>query len=295
MAEEGTAKDVTPAEGDEVITDEQVEKAKKENPEKGAHLEAKQKKQNEGPPEGSKRWNEIYREAQEGKRKTAELEAKLKQVEEDSKKTFTELVAHNKKLMESIKDNVDVKRGETPDQILAKLRDEKKKARAEYDYDKAFEIQDQIDDLILAINKSKPDQIKSVAKEVAIEEEVRTAVNGFSNRNKWFLETINGKENTDYDYVKSGAATALERKLLPSWKGSYGDLLKEVEKQINEKFAATPSKVPAVAGDGESPPDKIKVELTDIQKSIARKMFPDDPDAEKNYLEQVKLLNRGKR
>lgn len=290
------AKEVTPPEGaesEEVITDEHI--AKEKDPAKQEHLKARQKKQQEGPPEGSPRWNEIYKKAKDGERKTAELEKKIQDMENEHKKTFSELMNHNKRLMESIKETVPVKRNETPQQVLDKLREEKKKARADYDYDKALEIQDQIDDLIILVSQSKTEETKAVAKQTLIEEEVTSAVSEFSNKNKWFLEKLpNGKDNPDYDYVKSGAATALERKLLPTWSGSYRSLLREVEKQIESKFSGTPVKVPAVGGDGtEHPVATDRVELTAEQRDVARKMFEGDPDAEKRYAEQLKLIMKG--
>jgi len=78
-------------------TQEEVQEEVSEAPEEEPVVEPEQPKKNE-PPEGSKRWNEIYYEAKESKRRLAEFEERM--AEKD--RLIEAAIEHNKSLQESV-------------------------------------------------------------------------------------------------------------------------------------------------------------------------------------------------
>ncbi|MCR4288283.1 MAG: hypothetical protein NUW09_09765, partial [Deltaproteobacteria bacterium] len=98
-------------------------------------------------------------------------------------------------------------------------------------------------------------------------------------------------------------AIYLENTMIPSWKNTYPALLKEVKERVEKEFdygvkpADKPTGrqpvVPMVeAVGGSRPGTPAKLNLTDEQKRVARMMFPDNPEAEKIYSEELNKLNK---
>ena len=102
------------------------------------------------PPEGSPRWNEIYRKAKDGERaleKVKELENKIK----DEKSTIELIQTHNQKLVDSIEKMSNITVASNEDRInselitkldtkLNTLRENRIQASKDMDYDKVDEL-----------------------------------------------------------------------------------------------------------------------------------------------------------
>jgi hypothetical protein len=294
-------KEETPPETHEEITDEQIAEAEKEDPNKAVHLKAQKAKHE--PPVGGKRWNEVYHEAKENERKLKESEARLAERDKD-----VELMRqHNIQIIEALKtapkSEVKTEEGKTPQQFLTELRSAKKEALKNIDYEKAFQIQDQIDDLLIAVKSApeKKEDTRTVVKQTVAEEEAVRAVHNFWKKNEWAARVLpDGTKNPKYDFVKAGAASELERSLLtdPAWqKRTYPELLEEVDKRITEHFAPKEppptTKLPAVGGiGGAGSQQAAKASLTSEQRRVIANMFPDDPDGEKKYVEQLTIIQK---
>ncbi len=324
VVEEG-AEEETPAEeaAEEAETEEDPEK-KKAIEDVNKKLGVPEQKKKPEPPEGSKRWNQIYKEAKEAARKTEELHKKL----EDRDKDFELLRKHNEELMGVVKSAVSAPpapEGKKPEAILKELKTQKQqliqakqKARADVDYDKAFELQDQIDvvqdqinDFLVTISQApKKDDVKKVVKEVSEEErkeqdekDSQRVIQDFYKRNDWFLDQVQdaqGKlvKNEKYDPIKADMVLGMERRLQNNWNGSYESLVKHIEEEVNKRFppkaSSPPPKIPAVGGTGGLRSEPGKVVLNEDQRRVARNLFPGDPKADEKYSEQLKLMRGGK-
>jgi hypothetical protein len=170
------------------------------------------------------------------------------------------------------------------------LRAERRKARTDMDVEAELNVQDRLDDLALEITaeiqKASISKVKKEVKEV----DMQTAAKSFKRTHKWFASSpAEGRTNPDYHIGMSGMAKELEESLYPTWTGTYPELLAEIGKQVEEAFKKPEKpKVAAVAAAGGLKQTSEKViELTDIQKKTAYKMFPDEPDPLKTYREYM--------
>lgn len=259
------------------------------------------KPQEKKPKQGfQERIDELTKSFRSQERKAQELEKKLTELDAD----IDLLKKHNDEIISALKEAAtedNTKKTRKPaEETLANLRTQKKQALADVDYERAHEIQDQIDDLILAMSRPPAEEdIKKVAKKAGNEDRLEADVDAFCARNEWFLEILpDGKKNPKYDSIRAATAEGLEAKLLRTWKGSYGDLLKKVEEELKSRFdvVATPTpkpKVPAVQNAGGIQPGETpKIILSADQKRVISQLFPDDPDGEKKYMEQLALTQR---
>lgn len=261
---------VLDTEGD-VITD----------PEKAIHF----KKEHEPPPE-SKRFKKVYWEAEEGKRQVSELNDKLKAQAEG----MEELRRHHAELSKTLKPEPSQM---TDKQQLVTLRAAKKVALSDVDYEKAFGIGDQIDDLILKIAQN-PEEIQRVVNQTANDADLAEFVKNAD----WFSPELSpGVENPNYDPVKAGAAKEVELAL--GRKGKYKnqrELLAAVNKTLDERFSnkpPPPPPIPGVAGvASKETPSTSTVTLSTEQRRVVKMMFPDNPDGEKDYIEQLRVMGR---
>ena len=273
------------------------------------------------------RINELTKNYRDQERKNQELERKYSERDKD----LDVLRKHNEELMQVVRNAVSPApqpEGKTPEAILKELRSNKQdlkaqriRARSDGDYDKAFEIEDQmhdiqdsIDDVLMTISKGpKEEDIVKVVKKVKqkdSEEDIKqaafNAIDDFAKRNEWFGEQRPGDngellKNEKFDAKKHYMAVGLADALEPNWKGTIPELFKHVEEEVNKQFPsqAAPStpraKIPAVgAGNGVGSNQPGKITLTAEQSRVARALFSGDPDAEKKYAEQVRLMRGGK-
>lgn len=273
-------KETTPLEKKEEI---QGNTEKKEDVEKKEEISTEKPH----PPEGGKRWNEVYRKAKENERK-------VKQLEED----MILLREHNKKLAEmksaELELTKEVQVRTIKDQIKD-LRIKMKKAENELDWDNYVEYESQIEELKSKTEKKSEPFIKQPENTKISEEKKETekAVKKFTKETSWFDE-----DSDDYDETMSDAAIMLDQRLMQSWDGTIEERFGEVKKQIEERFNYKKNTknmpLPNLSGVGNIPSGKnAKIELTPEQKRVAFMLFPDDKEGEKKYSEQLKIIRGG--
>jgi hypothetical protein len=236
------------------------------------------------PPSGSERFNEVYYNWKESERKE---EAGNKKLEEMAK----EMESLRAQIGKTVTTQAPQEEPPHPTEIdveLASLKVERKQAIKDVDTDRQIEIQDKIDALMekkFSQKPAPPVDIESIVQKTKMED----AAARFQDENKWFSpDPLIGAANPDYDQMKSGAAMELERGLGKTWTGSYNALLKEVAKQVNERFETKRPKVSAVASVSSTTKQPRKViELNDLQRQAAKGFFSGDPDAEEKYKELI--------
>lgn len=274
----------TPLEKKEVVVEpKNKEKEATENKEDEVKKEEKPY-----PPEGSKRWNDIYKKAKDNERKVKQLEADIELLRE-----------HNKQIAESrkLESEAIVKLNEkTNKDRIKELRVNMKRAEADGDYEKAVEYESQIDDLKSQIEQradyQKPDNNdkKPVSQTPKYSEETQKAVEKFTKENPWFDE-----DSEEYDEIMADAAIMMDSKLVQTWSGTINERFAEVKKKIEERFnykknGEGVNKLPNV-NSGDNPPSlKTGIDLTPDQKRVAHMLFPDDKNAEKKYLKQLQSI-----
>lgn len=245
------------------------------------------------PPEGSKRWNDIYYKAKEGERRVKELESVIE-----------DLRRHNADLSEIAKTVVSNPTSPQGDPVadanesLRQLREERKQAAKDLDWDKVYDIEDKIEEVRNFIHESKNTPHTDVDKQ--IEEAASYAadkkvIEDFIVSTPWM-----SKSSDQYDEIMASAATALDNQLVKTWKGSVKERLIEVKNRVEKRFGIVDGgsggkHLPPVqgAGKGAPPSDKSNViELSDTERRVARNLFPEDANAEKRYFEQKQIIQK---
>jgi hypothetical protein len=168
---------------------------------------------------------------------------------------------------------------------LTLLKGERRTALEELDGKKAAEIQDQIDDVMVEMYKPKLDR-SEITKAVR-EAETSAVESAFAAKNPWLsAKRADGTLNPDYDAAKAHAVVGVVEDLARTWTGTYAERLEEGLRVVEERF--NPHKKPkaaAVAGVDsikEAKPNNV-IQLTQIEKEYAHKMFPDEADPEAVY------------
>ena len=246
-------------------------------------VKEKEEHKNE-PPAGSKRWNEIYYEAKEAKRRNEELQKDLEATRR-----------HNAEIMEVFKNS------NSPDSLqnikkeLQDLRAQKRELIKNGDHEKVADIEDKIDDLRekMYANPSKKetikeDEVRAIVKKEVISATVNKVYDDFETNTEWF-----NPDSSEYDQDMASMAIGLDRTLSESFEGSPKERLQEVKKRVETRFGYKRKKDSPIVegiGGGDGKKTDIKVELTSDELHIARNLFPNDPEANKKYFAQKQLI-----
>lgn len=237
------------------------------------------------PPVGSKRWNEIYYEAKESKRRNEELQKDLESMRK-----------HNNEMMEIFKTSNSSDSPQNIKKELQELRMQKRELIKNGDHEKAADIEDKIDDLREKMYATpqkketiKEDDVREIVKREVISATENKVFDDFESNTEWFNPI-----SADYDEEMAATALGLDLKLSKTFEGSAKERLQEVKKRVEARFGykrknRTSPPVEGVGGDGKGK-DNIKVELTSEELHIARNLFPNDPDADKKYFAQKQLI-----
>jgi hypothetical protein len=249
-----------------------------------------------GPNPRSERWNKMYKEGKENERKVGELTGQLAEQGKD----VAAMREHNETLAGQINDinsrqvEVEASKAESDIEALTLERD------TAYDKGELKEAA-RIGDKIQALRAKptppapapKPKERKTTEQAVA-EQAVEVAVATFKQDTPWF-----DSASDKYDPMMAGAAQAVDAQLVndPEWKGKpVAVILTEVRRRVEEKFKVTPN-VPSVGGVESGGAGAVAggtVTLSQEQVRAARMLFPDDPEAEIKYSEQLQFSKGGK-
>lgn len=225
--------------------------------------------------------------------KHAELEKKLKEATDKIAEFAAKSVAPAEPKVEP-KPAVEQNKLPDIDKELESLWAEHEKASEELDGAKTSKIFRKIHTLeskrLKEATVVKPEYIDKAIRE----KEEKKAVIEFSKNNLWFSpNTKQGANNPSYDMEKSNYALAVEASLLPTFKGSYSELLNEIEKRVDKLFNLKQQKratLPNVSGvntlKSHTPTDNII--LTPIQKSFIQKTGMKEED----YKAELKKMRR---
>lgn len=270
------------------------------------------------PKEGSPRWNEVYHDAKEGKRQVTALQDKLTGLEN----RYGVLETHNKSMDDKFKTLTDeqassskLESEESFNIQMSELRTKRDEAYDSNDPKAASRITDKISDLTMA--RTRQENAASVAasglgnEEQNIEEKINSAVrqktaedalNNFQASTPWF-DTTSDK----YDPAMAGAASAIDEQIGrdPNWNTrpmaiQYAEVKRRVETRFgvvsnngngNGNGSGNPGRplMPNVGGVGVGGGGEggtgVK-QLTADERTVARGLFPGDPNAELKYAAQ---------
>ena len=239
------------------------------------------RKDDEGPPPNSPRWKEIYWKAKEGERKMQENEELRKQLEKNEA-LIRQMQEHNRKLAESIEKVSEatikvVEKGQVEDRTktikeeIASLRERRKEALENDNYDLADDITEEILDLKLQLKEVEKSKGKeSGEKKEKPKEETDpsfdpTPYEQFVNSSPWFIE----------DPIMRAAAIEVDNILSsdPVWAvKSDAERLAEVKKRVESRFQYQPKgNGSAVEGERrDTSPSGKTVKLTAEEVEVAR-------------------------
>jgi hypothetical protein len=270
-------------------------------------LEGERNKPENQPKTAKERIAEITKKHRtEEREKVKEREEKEKiKVERDEYKKKLEAYEKQQKINQEtaekkIKEASEKQKEHDFDTELDSLFDDYSKAVSEVDGDKAAKILKQINKLsrekIKAESAIKPEDIdkKLTEKEKEKQEkEFKKEAINFIQRNPWF-----SKDNSKYDKQKRRLAIAVELELRETFTGSPKELFKKIEEEVESVFKKPESKLPDMAGASILKNSKAKadnVELSDVQKKIARGVYPGIPagEAYKTYIKNRLKFEKG--
>lgn len=247
-------------------------------------VKEKEEHKNE-PPVGSKRWNEIYYEAKEAKRRNEELQKDLEAMRK-----------HNSEIMEIFKTS---NAPDSPQNIKKELQDLRAQKRGfikNGDHEKVADIEDKIEDIrekmyetTLKRETIKEDEVRAIVKKEVLSVKADNVFDDFEAKTEWFSPA-----SAEYDEEMAATALGLDLKLSKTFEGSDKERLQEVKKRVEARFGykrknRTSPTVERVGGE-EKGKEVIGVELTSDELHIARNLFPNDPDANKKYFAQKQLI-----
>ena len=247
------------------------------------------------PPVGSPRWNEVYHKAKETERtleaeraEKAGMAAKMAELQEQNRQ-FSERMRQPQIPMAPPQYQPPAPQPQQqidPNTLLQQMKAARAEAYRDMDMEKIAKVQDDIDSLIVQMSKPDPQQIMGQYQAM----EQAKELNRFSQTVPWFgVNKLDGTTNPDYDPIMEGAAINLERQLMPSWRGSYQDLLSEVKRQVETRLMKPPVLRPAIPGvggvGGVIPPSQPQTTLTPDEQRVARLMFGTYANPEKAYLD----------
>lgn len=245
------------------------------------------------PPVNSKRWNQIYWENKEKDRKIAELEKSLAEKNTALPEKEVSEQIHVQPEIKSPPHQVNqnfnsLNTIEGIEKAIAVMRDKKARAYEEMNWGEVSRCDDAISDI-----KEKRTHMMSFF----ISEQ--KTVDDFINSIEWL-----SPNSPKYDPVMAGAAKYLDDEMIKTFNGNLQDRLNKVKDTIEKRFGygvkTIEPKTPqnqGKAGLGFIPPtvegvmsnlsSSKNVVLTDTQKIIAKKMFPNNPNAEMLYAKNL--------
>jgi len=222
-----------------------------------------EKAENNGPPEGSQRWNEMYFKSKELDR----IKPAVSALQEENKTIKEKLASIEKQSSDS--------------QVKAKLdslHSQMDSAAKEDDMATYHKLQTQVNQTILETSTSKP--VVPVAPKAAATPPsgMNMDVEFFIRDNPWF----------EQDFAMRGAAQVKDAELLadPAWSEKPElERLREVAKQVKARFNYDPKrpKGGAIEGGGDPPEaagGKREVYLNADQKRVAAGLMPNRPKEE---------------
>lgn len=262
------------------------------------------KKEHEPPPTHP-RFKQIYAEAKQNKAKVDELTGKIAEYDP----IIGELRTQNEQLAKTIEEFKTGQQKRTEDDqqtavqnTLAALKSQRAEALDANDLKKAYELQDQIQELTIKMHTPAPKKEEPVNIDEALaKREVEQAVRSFTADTPWF-----NPQKQEYDPIMAGAAKEIDTILAkdPVWgKKPVADQLTEVKRRVEERFgykgngggAPSGGRLPGVGpvntGGGAG---RGSITLTPDQVKAARMLFPNDTNPEAKYAEQLKLAQRGR-
>lgn len=265
-------------------------------------LEGVKRDTHPGPPAHHPRFKQIYAEAKQSKAKVEELTNKFAETET----VFGELRAQNEQLTKTLQElqTGQQKKSEADQQAavqttLADLKAQRAEAYDSNDFKKAAEIQDQIQELTIKMHTPAPKKEEAINIDEALaKREVEQAVKSFTADTPWF-----NTKDPGYDPIMVGAAKELDVILSkdPVWgRKPVADQLTEVKRRVEERFgykatgkAPVGGRLPGVGpvntGGGAA---RDSYTLSPDQVKVSRMLFPNDPNPEVKYAEQLRLARR---
>ena len=255
------------------------------------------------PPPAHPRFKQIYAEAKTNKAKVDELTQKVTETES----VFGELRAQNEQLTKTLQEiQAGQQKKTTDDQLtavqttLADLKTQRAEALDANDLKKAYEIQDQIQELTIKMHTPAPKKEELADIDAALtKRETEKAVAAFASETAWF-----NTKNPDYDPIMVGAAKELDAVISkdPVWgKKPVAEQLAEVKKRVETRFGykgaqGNPPEKGRLPGVGEintgGGASRGSVTLTAEQVKVARMLFPNETNPETKYAEQLRLSRR---
>ncbi len=275
----------------------------------------KEKDDKEGPPEGSKRWKEIYWKAKEGERAIAEREA-LRLELKHSRELIKEMSEHNKKLAEVLEDlSINNKRSAMDNEInkiedkINELRALRKSAREKADYETEDKIEEEIIDLKLKLRELKNKPVSQISKDKEKESIAKKTASSTKNEEEIYLteeeKEIYAKwlnENAwIYENPKVRSAAVEAEKTIrtdPDFAmATEEEILDEIKRRLEEKFKPPTGKVDMFhSGDkGKSTnldTANAKVKLSDIELTLAEGFGIDPKEVAKQKLAIMNFKGR---
>ena len=194
------------------------------------------------PPVGSPRWNEVYHKAKDTERQLeaeraekAVVSARVAELEEQNRQMAARAAQPLQQYpqYQQLAPPLPPQPQFNPEAALQQLMGERAVAFKDMEMEKAAGIQDNIDKLIMFM--SKPDPVQIMGQYQAMEQ--AKDISRFAQTVSWFGQVKpNGAINPDHDPIMEGAAISLEKQMLPTWKGSYPELLTVVKKQVEDRL-----------------------------------------------------------
>lgn len=240
------------------------------------------------PPVGSPRWTEVYHKAKETERlleqeRTDKAALEVRIAELQAQVTTPPPITPPQQPIPPAQPPVFPT---DPNVLFGQMKAARAEAFKNMDMERAALIQEDIDNFILQQSRPNPQQIASTFRQMEVDREVGKFIQTVN----WFVPTTpDGRPNPSYDPIMKGAAISLEEQLGPTWRGSYGELLSEVKRQVEARLAPPPIQrpvMPTVGGVGGTiPPSLPQTKLSPDEQRVARMMFSNSPDPEKAYLD----------
>ena len=268
-------------------------------------LEAK-----EGPPEGSKRWNEIYWAAKEGERARKEVDALKVQLDSD-RALMKEMGEHNKSLAEVLekihgtmdKSGVDSEVAKLESNI-SDLRASKKAAREKADFDAEDIIDEQLAKARFNLEKikeakpkaeapvKKPDEKIVPPPDTGLSEEDKEAIGDWVAENKWY--TTNPKLR------KEAINTELDIRKDPDFEyATMKEILAEVKTRVESKYSKSSggSDLTETGGTGFRSNGIGKVKFSPVEMEIAKGfgIAPESVAKQKQLIQAENAKLKGRR
>ena len=267
----------------------------------------------DGPPEGSKRWNEIYWAAKEGERARKEVDALKSQLDSD-RAMMKEMSEHNKSLadvLEKIHGTMDKSSDESEitklEGQISELRASKKAAREKADFDSEDMIDEQLAKARFNLEKIKeakakgkpPTEEKSKEKEappksgeIELNDDDKEAISDWVSENKWY--TTNPKLR------KEAINTELNIRKDPDFEfATMKEILAEVKSRIEAKYKNTDGGIDLTetGGTGFKSTGVGKVKFSPVEMEIAKGfgLAPEAVAKQKQIIQAENARLRGKK